>query len=217
MDTLRNLLQTHGAARTKQLLDEAIAEERRQLESRLTEINAYLNQEPHQQPQQQPPTSQSSIVSLEAEATLSPKDKPKRVKPTPNSNRVHPIARAKANRAEPKPKAAAEPSNPSETDGKPARGVLKAEQRKKEAAKRKELEEQGIVPSSLLTKENLSQWLAAGKTYSQIAREEVGMREEDVSAAAKKHGLSSQKTHRLTGKENVLVTKEPAAAGNSDA
>lgn len=58
-------------------------------------------------------------------------------------------------------------------------------------AKRKELEEQGIIPESLLTKENLEKWLNSGKTYQGIAREYVGVHENDISFVAKKYGLQS--------------------------
>jgi hypothetical protein len=215
METIRSLLREHGAVQTKSLLDQAIREEMQLLEARLQEMKFYMAASTSEQsPVSAPdiPISTEETPSLSTPLQQEESNKPKRVKPSPNSNRIHPIARAKAAKAEAKPETP-QPTiqgESSETDKKPPRGVLKAEQRKKENAKRKELEEAGINPTSLLTKENLSQWLTSGKTYSQIAREEVGMREEDVSAAAKKHGLSSQKTTRLTGRENVIVTKDQA-------
>jgi hypothetical protein len=216
METIRNLLREHGAAQTKALLDQAIREEVLLLETRIQEMKIYMSSSPPERPLVSSPEHKISPEEAPNPLQQDEPKKAKRVKPTPNSNRVHPIARAKAAKAEAKPETPQPAPLPesSETDKKPPRGVLKAEQRKKENAKRKELEEAGISPSSLLTKENLQQWLSVGKTYSQIAREEVGMREEDVSAAAKKHGLSSQKTQKLTGRENVIVTKEqqtPAA------
>jgi hypothetical protein len=83
----------------------------------------------------------------------------------------------------------------------------KAEQRAAEAAKRAELQAAGVAPRDQLTKENLQRWLGEGKTFSQIAREEVGLRQEEVSAAAKKFGL---KAPRKTEKETptVKITKE---------
>ncbi len=210
METIRSLLREHGATQTKALLDQAIREEMQVLEVRLQEMKSYMRSS---LPEQQIVSASENTSSAEGAPTplvAEERKKTKRVKPTPNSNRVHPIARAKAAKAEADPQTPQPTCLPesSKTDKKPPRGVLKAEQRKKENAKRKELEEAGINPSTLLTKENLEQWLSAGKTYSQIAREEVGMREEDVSAAAKKHGLSSQKATRLTGRENIVVTKE---------
>ncbi len=81
----------------------------------------------------------------------------------------------------------------------------KAEQRAAEAAKRVELSAAGIDPHAKLTKENLEKWLADGKSFSQIAREEVGLRQEEVSAAAKKYNLKPIKksTERI-----VTITKE---------
>ncbi len=202
METIRAILREHGATATKHFFNEAVKEELALLESRLQELRGFLGSEPI--------VAVAEVQPLHEDEAPSPVDKTKREKPKPNSNRKHPIARAKAKAAAPPTETTPQTlQESSQTEGKPARGVLKAEQRRKEAAKRRELEAEGINPTSLLTKENLSQWLAAGKTYSQIAREDVGMREEDVSAAAKKHGLSSQKTARLTGKENVIVTKEP--------
>jgi hypothetical protein len=217
METIRSILREHGAAATKEFLDQAIKAELTLLENRLVELRQYLGVSTPVAAVVPASTSESP-VPLQQEESPSPVDKPKRVKPQPNSNRKHPIARAKAKSAIPPPPSVETTPTPetSQTDGKPARGVLKAEQRRKEATKRKELETQGINPTSLLTKENLASWLSAGKTYSQIAREEVGLREEDVSAAAKKHGLSSQR-RQPTGKEQVIVTKEPATASEPDA
>jgi hypothetical protein len=203
METIRTLLREHGAAGTKAFLDKAICEEQDLLERRLSEIKAYLGDP---LPQCSPPSEKSvaeQTIALDQEGV----QKPRKVKQKcePNSNRIHPIARAKA-----KAKAAVPPEPippPSEGEAKPSRGALKAEQRKKENAKRQELEAAGINPTSLLTKENLEKLLTSGKTFSQIAREDVGLREEDVSAAAKKHGLTSQK-QRITGRENVMVIKE---------
>ena len=81
----------------------------------------------------------------------------------------------------------------------------KAAQRAAEAAKRAALTAAGTNPRDKLTKENLEKWLGEGKSYSQIAREEVGLRQEEVSAAAKKYNLKQQK--RSTSQE-ITVTKE---------
>lgn len=82
----------------------------------------------------------------------------------------------------------------------------KAAQRAAEAAKRAELAATGTNPRDKLTKENLEKWLGEGKSFSQIAREEVGLRQEEVSAAAKKYNLKPQKTQ-----QTLLVTKEQSA------
>jgi multidrug resistance efflux pump len=74
-----------------------------------------------------------------------------------------------------------------------AKASNKAEQRAAEAAKRAELATAGVNPRDKLTKQNLEKWLAEGKSFSQIAREEVGLRQEEVSAAAKKYDLKPAK------------------------
>lgn len=213
-----SIIASLGALGTKQLYEEAIRIHKEALEcnikrdeGNLAEINRYLA---GQRQEASAPSEPSELSPSEPHIPLLVEEpqKKQKVKRESNSKRIHPIARAKA-AAE--TKAAGAPADtPQQTETthssggekKPSRGLLKAEQRKKEAAKRQELEANGITPTSLLTKENLEQWLASGKTFSQIAREDVGMREEDVSAAAKKHGLSSQK-QRLTGRENVIVVK----------
>ncbi len=83
----------------------------------------------------------------------------------------------------------------------------KAEQRAAEAAKRAELSTAGINPRDQLTRENLQRWLGEGKSFSQIAREEIGLRQEEISAAAKKFGL--KQTRKVDKSESVVnVTKE---------
>jgi hypothetical protein len=67
----------------------------------------------------------------------------------------------------------------------------KAKHKEEVLKKRKELEDQGIKPESLLTKENLTKWLGQGMSYMKIAREHVGVPENEVAAAAKTFGLQS--------------------------
>jgi hypothetical protein len=67
----------------------------------------------------------------------------------------------------------------------------KAKHKEEVLKKRKELEDQGIKPESLLTKENLTKWLGQGMSYMKIAREQVGVPENEVAAAAKTFGLQS--------------------------
>lgn len=59
------------------------------------------------------------------------------------------------------------------------------------AKKRKELESKGIKPETLLTKDNLEKWLAEGLSYMRIAREKVGIHENEISTIAKTLGLQS--------------------------
>lgn len=83
---------------------------------------------------------------------------------------------------------------------------LKAAQRAAEAAKRAELIAAGIDPREKLTCENLEKWLSEGKSFSQIARDEVGLRQEEVSAAAKKYKLKPKQTQKA--EISVNITQE---------
>ncbi len=67
----------------------------------------------------------------------------------------------------------------------------KAKHKELVAEKYKELVAKGIKPESLLTKENLTLWLGQGLSYMRIAREHVGVSENEVSAVAKTFGLQS--------------------------
>ncbi len=67
----------------------------------------------------------------------------------------------------------------------------KAKHREEVAKKHKEVSEKGIKPESLLTKENLTQWLGSGMSYMRIAREIVGVHENEIAAVAKTFGLQS--------------------------
>lgn len=67
----------------------------------------------------------------------------------------------------------------------------KAKHREEVTKKHKELVEKGIKPESLLTKENLAKWLGEGLSYMRIAREHVGVHENEVAAVAKTFGLQS--------------------------
>ena len=60
----------------------------------------------------------------------------------------------------------------------------------------------GIIPTSLLTKEALTEWLNDGKTYWQIA-EETGASDADVSTMAKLHGLQSTLSKIIAGKKQI--------------
>jgi len=76
---------------------------------------------------------------------------------------------------------------------------MKAWQKAEEDKKRKEQEAKGINPKDLLTKENLKKWYVDdGKTFAFIAREYVGCKDTEVSAAAKLYGLQSTR-------KNVMI------------
>lgn len=67
----------------------------------------------------------------------------------------------------------------------------KAKHREEVLKKHKELTEKGVKPESLLTKDNLTQWLGQGMSYMRIAREQTGVHENEIAAIAKTFGLQS--------------------------
>lgn len=69
--------------------------------------------------------------------------------------------------------------------------MTKARHKELVVEKNKELLSKGIKPESLLTKENLAEWLSKGYSYMRIAREYVGVPENEVAAMAKTFGLQS--------------------------
>jgi len=72
-------------------------------------------------------------------------------------------------------------------------------QREMEEKKKKENLEKGISIKSLLTKENLTKWIEEdNRTYSYIAREYVGCKDSEVSAAAKAFGIENTR-------KNVMI------------
>ena len=68
----------------------------------------------------------------------------------------------------------------------------KQEQRDAVEKKANELKEAGVEQTTLLTKENLTEWIGKGESYAQIAREHVGLSDSVVSAVAQAHGLQSK-------------------------
>lgn len=148
METLRQLIRTHGACATQTLLEEAIKLEQAELEDRMKDINLYLSGQ----------IEEGVIQSIEAKV--------------------------------------------SSVQIQMTKASSKAEQRAAEAAKRAELATAGVNPRDKLSKQNLEKWLGEGKSFSQIAREEVGLRQEEVSAAAKKYDLKPTKKDK--GKDNTL-------------
>ena len=92
------------------------------------------------------------------------------------------------------------PDVPSTAPEEPAAAVsekerkarIKREQAAAEQKKFQELTANGIKPESLLTKENLNTWVnTQGLSFTQIARDHVGMDAEKISEIAKKFGIQS--------------------------
>lgn len=79
----------------------------------------------------------------------------------------------------------------SEMNKTPGEKFSKAKHKEEVLKKHKELTEKGIKPESLLTKENLSKWLAEGMSYMRIAREMTGVPDNEIAAIAKTFGLQS--------------------------
>ena len=74
---------------------------------------------------------------------------------------------------------------------------IKRWQREQEDKKKRELDEQGLNPASLLTKENLHRWIVEEKkTFAAVAREYVGLPDSMISSAAKSHGIQSETSKR---------------------
>jgi len=81
---------------------------------------------------------------------------------------------------------------------------LKQWQKEQEAKKLKELTTQGILPETLLTKENIVKWIRdEHRTFAYVAREYVGMPEAKVAEFAKEHGVSSS----ISKKRAILSAK----------
>ncbi len=78
------------------------------------------------------------------------------------------------------------------TEVKPKRtsAEMKKWQREQEAARRTYMKENKISRASLMTEENVRRWIEEeGHSYAWVAREQLGCKEDDVSAFAKKHGI----------------------------
>jgi hypothetical protein len=78
-----------------------------------------------------------------------------------------------------------------EMNGETGEKFTKARHREEVLKKHKELTEKGVRPESLLTKENLTQWLSQGMSYMRIAREMTGVHENEIATLAKTFGLQS--------------------------
>ena len=81
----------------------------------------------------------------------------------------------------------------------------KAWQKEQELKKKQELSNSGILPNSLLTKENLERWIIQdSRTYAYIAREYVGLPEAMVSETAKAFGIQTE----ASKKRNEMIKKK---------
>jgi hypothetical protein len=92
----------------------------------------------------------------------------------------------------PAPAVAVAPATQEQAPRKTA-AEIKKWQRGEEAARRAYMKKNKISRTSLMTVENMRNWLSNGQTYAWIAREQLGCKEEDVSKFAKENGLSRKK------------------------
>jgi hypothetical protein len=92
------------------------------------------------------------------------------------------------------------PETSSEEKAKTHQEEVLDEQEKKEKEKFAELVAKGVNPESLLTKENLTDWLQVKKhTFAYIARELVGLSQAQVRYAAKLYKIESPISLRRKG------------------
>jgi hypothetical protein len=84
--------------------------------------------------------------------------------------------------------------------------AYKQKQRAEQKQKRDENLAKGIEPKSLLTKENLEDWIGVkGCTYAHVAKKIVGCKEEEVSSLAKVFGIERAKPNVA---QKVLIRKK---------
>lgn len=89
------------------------------------------------------------------------------------------------------------------TTPKASRGRFSKEEHREAVNKRRiELENKGINPMNLLTKDNLTNWLNQGYSYQKISRE-TGVHEGQISALATTHGLRSNISKMVYFKKNT--------------
>lgn len=84
-----------------------------------------------------------------------------------------------------------EPKEESEQTLADRKAAIKRDNAEKTQKKYQELVSKGVTPKSLLTKENLERWVKEGLSYTQIARDHVGIDAEEIGAIAKGFGIKS--------------------------
>lgn len=87
----------------------------------------------------------------------------------------------------------------------------RAWQKEEEAKTKHKLDATGITPESLLTKENLEQWVQKEKKgYAYIARRHVGLPEPMIAAKCKEFGIVSEAAKR---RQAIVAARANAARG----
>ncbi len=98
---------------------------------------------------------------------------------------------------------------PLEGDAPEEKLTTKQRQKIEQVKTRARLEKEGFTVEMLLNEENMTKWLAAGKSYAVIACKEIGCQEKLVSDFAKEHKLKSA----FVDQRGAMIARKRAAAG----
>lgn len=85
------------------------------------------------------------------------------------------------------------------------KAAIKRDNAEKTQKKFQELVSKGITPKTLLTKENLETWVKDGLSYTQIARDHVGIDAEEIGITAKAFGIKSNIAMKRAG---IIASKK---------
>lgn len=98
---------------------------------------------------------------------------------------------------------------PLEGDAPEEKLTTKQRQKIEQVKTRARLEKEGFTVEMLLNEENMTKWLAAGKSYAVIACKEIGCQEKLVSDFAKEHKLKSA----FVDQRGAMIARKRAAGG----
>ncbi len=98
---------------------------------------------------------------------------------------------------------------PLEGDAPEEKLTTKQRQKIEQVKTRARLEKEGFTVEMLLNVENMTKWLAAGKSYAVIACKEIGCQEKLVSDFAKEHKLKSA----FVDQRGAMIGRKKAAGG----
>lgn len=98
---------------------------------------------------------------------------------------------------------------PLEGDAPEEKLTTKQRQKIEQVKTRARLEKEGFTVEMLLNEENMTKWLAAGKSYAVIACKEIGCQEKLVSDFAKEYKLKSA----FVDQRGAMIARKRAAGG----
>lgn len=185
---LRTLLVEYSAEEVHRTLEDIFQEDYAFLQKHFTaQVKAQAQVKPQPQPKQEQTQTQTQTQPKNDSVPSAPLAK-KPVKITPNT-------RIQVNK---------EPIIRTEPDvvvtEKTHQQEVLEDQEKKEKERFAELVKQGVNPESLLTKENLTEWLQSKEySFAYIARELVGLTQAQVRYAAKLYNIESPVSLRRKG------------------